>query len=166
VSSEPGAAQSGGYHYKDRAITDCAQAFAPAINPRWLDDATLVPVPPSKIRTDPGYDDRITKVCRRIRAAPPLDVRELVMQRVSLPAAHESQQRPTVEELLEAYQIDERLADPAPRRIGIFDDVLTAGTHFVAVKTILQNRFGGVPIVGFFIARRVFPNPFAEAPLT
>jgi hypothetical protein len=26
------------------------------------------------------------------------------------------------------------------------------------------GRFPGVPIAGFFIARRVFPNPFDEAP--
>jgi hypothetical protein len=37
------------------------------------------------------------------------------------------------------------------------DDVLTAGTHYVAVKTMLQRHYPGVPIVGFFVARRVFP---------
>jgi len=42
--------------------------------------------------------------------------------------------------------------------------VLTAGTHFVAMKTTLSRRFPGVSISGFFIARRVFPDPFAEAP--
>lgn len=79
-----------------------------------------------------------------------------------MPAAHESTQRPTVEDLLGVYQIDERLVSPQPTSIGIFDDVLTAGTHFVAVKTMLSGRFPGVPILGCFIARRVFPDPFEE----
>jgi hypothetical protein len=160
LKKKPG---SGGYQYKGQAIGQSARAFASAINSKWLDGATLVPVPPSKKRGDPDYDERISQICRRIRASPSLDVRELVVQQTSLPAAHESPgQRPSVEDLLVVYKIDEQLTDPVPRWIGIFDDVLTAGTHFVAVKRILSARFPRIPFFGFFIARRVFPNPFEE----
>jgi hypothetical protein len=152
---------AGGYHYKALAIAQSAQSFCAAINSRWLDGATLVPVPPSKAKGDPEYDDRMTRVCRQIRAAPALDVRELVVQRYSLPAAHEGQ-RPSVDDLLESYQLDENLANPPPRWIGVFDDVLTVGTHFVAMKTVLSDRFPGVRISGFFIARRVFPDLFPD----
>lgn len=65
-------------------------------------------------------------------------------------------ERPGVEDLLAIYAIDEALAQPAPAVIGIFDDALTAGTHYRAMETALRNRFPGVPIFGFFIARRVF----------
>jgi len=41
----------------------------------------------------------------------------------------------------------------------------SAGTHFVAMKSILQHSFPRVALSGFFIARRVFPNPFDEVPL-
>ena len=153
---------SRGYHYKAHAIGDAARAFAAAINPQWLDGATLVPVPPSKAKIDPDYDDRMCQVCRQIRFAPPLDMRELVVQRNSLPSAHESPQRPSVDDLLREYAIDENLTKTRPRWIGVFDDVLTAGTHFVAMRRLLAGRFPGVPITGFFIARRVFPNPFEE----
>jgi hypothetical protein len=44
------------------------------------------------------------------------------------------------------------------QRIGIVDDVLTAGTHYCAMKSTLQARFPGVLVVGFFIARRVQPD--------
>jgi hypothetical protein len=87
-----------------------------------------------------------------------LDVRELVVQRNSLSTAHESQNRLTVEDLLREYQIDESKANPTPPWIGIF------GTHLVAIKTILGARFPGISIQGFFIARRVFPNPFEDTP--
>jgi predicted amidophosphoribosyltransferase len=155
-------AGAGGYHYKAPTIERCAQELAAAINSKWLDGATLVPVPPSKVRGDPYYDDRMSRVCRQIRVAPALDVRELVVQRHSLPAAHESDQRPTVDDLLKAYQLDESLANPPPQWIGVFDDVLTVGTHFVAMKKILSDRFPGVQISGFFIARRVFPDLFPD----
>lgn len=152
-----------GYQYKLRDIGVAARAFAAAISPAWLQGATLVPVPPSKAKGDSGYDDRMLKVCRQITTSV-LDVRELVLQQNSLPAAHESDQRPSVEDLLREYHIDERSVDPPPRWIGVFDDVLTAGTHFVAMKRILAARFPATRIQGFFIARRVFPNPFDELP--
>ena len=54
---------SNGYVWKGRAIASCAAALGPAFNPKWLADAVLVPIPPSKIKTDPLYDDRMTQVC-------------------------------------------------------------------------------------------------------
>jgi predicted amidophosphoribosyltransferase len=162
LKKKPGAP---GYQYKLSAIAQSALGLRNAINPKWFDGATLIPVPPSKVRGHPDYDDRITQVCQRIRSMPPLDLRELVVQRTSLPAAHESSgQRPSVEDLLAAYEIDETLAQPIPNRIGVVDDVLTAGTHFVAMKTILTARFPRNSISGFFIAPRVFPDPFVELP--
>lgn len=146
------------YRYKREAIRQCAAVLGPAINPAWLDGATLVPIPPSKARGTPEYDDRVSQICRGITAPFPIDVRELVIQRTSMAAAHESgDMRPTVQDLLDAYAIDEALTQPAPTRIGIVDDVLTAGTHFRAVHVMLERRFPDVPTIGFFVARRVFP---------
>ena len=151
------------YRFKTRAIQECSAAFAGAINKKWLEGGTLIPVPPSKARSDPEYDDRVVKICQGIPSPTPrpLDIRELVVQRVSLPAAHEGQ-RPTVEELLAVYDIDGTKVQPNPTHMAVVDDVLTVGTHFRAIKTVLNGRFSGVPVVGLFIARRVFPNPFEE----
>lgn len=151
------------YWYKTQAIQKCSADLAGAINKKWFDGGTLIPIPPSKARTDPEYDDRITKICNGIPSPTqrPNDVRELVVQTASLPAAHAGQ-RPTVEDLLAVYAIDESKANPPPTQIAVVDDVLTVGTHFRAMKTILNRRFPGVPVVGLFIARRVFRNPFEE----
>jgi hypothetical protein len=50
---------------------------------------------------------------------PPSDMRELVLQRHSVAAFHESQHRPTVDDLLREYYMDENLVDPQPRWIGV-----------------------------------------------
>jgi predicted amidophosphoribosyltransferase len=142
--------------YKRRDIARCAGFFAGAINQEWLAQATLVPVPCSKARNHPDYDDRMTQVCRAIPAN--LDIRELVIQTTSTNAAHEGLDRPSVEDLLAVYAINEAIADPPPTKIAIFDDVLTAGTHFRAMEIVLHRRFGPIPIVGFFVARRIFPD--------
>ncbi|MCP3475830.1 hypothetical protein NLM33_36910 [Bradyrhizobium sp. CCGUVB1N3] len=148
------------YVYKGRAINECAAALGPAINPRWFTGGALVPMPPSKIRTDAEYDDRVAQICRALRSAVAIDVRELLLQTANLRAAHESDQRPSVQEIKDVLAIDESVCNPEPTRIGIVDDVLTAGAHFRAAKEVLNNRFPAAHIVGFFIARRVFANPF------
>jgi hypothetical protein len=146
------------YRYKTRAIADCSGFLGATLNnDEWLRRATLVPIPPSKNPADPLYDPRITQICRGISKPYQVDLRDLVIQHDSIPAAHETQNRPTVADLLNIYVIDERLTEPAPRLIGVVDDVLTAGTHFVAMKRVLAARFPEVPITGIFIARRVFP---------
>ncbi len=143
--------------YKGNAIIGCANDLRAALHPNWLDVATIVPVPGSKAADHPDFDNRMEQIARLIR--PGLDVRNLVIQAQSTHAAHEvgAGDRVTVEELLELYSINEAIAAPTPRQIGILDDVLTAGTHFRAMKIKLAQRFPGVPIVGLFIARRVFP---------
>ena len=164
LKKKPSGAQRPDYRYKRIAIRNCSQQFGSAINPAWLNGGTLVPVPPSKAVGDPDYDDRMSQICRGIPAAFPLDVRELVTQTASTEAAHESDDRVTVEELLQIYQVDEMRAAPAPQRIAIVDDVLTAGTHWLAMHKVLSARFPNVPIVGMFIARRIFPaqDPLAD----
>lgn len=158
-------AGAGGYQYKAPAIRRCSEEMAGALNPDWLKIATLVPVPPSKVKGDPNYDDRILRVCQGIGqiAKIKVDVREFVRQTQSIQAAHETQERPTVNDLLAVYEIDEGISAPAPQSIGIVDDVLTAGTHYRAMHTLLSQRFPGVQIVGIFWARRVLPHD--EPPL-
>ena len=143
------------WRYKERAIEEAAAAFRAALNSEWLDGATLVPIPPSKSKSDALYDDRLVRMVRGIRARPALDVRELVLQRTSTVAVHDQENRPTPEQIATNYSIDQAIRDPVPQMIGLFDDVLTTGAHFRATSTALQQSFPGVPIVGLFIARRV-----------
>lgn len=149
---------SNGYVWKGRAIASCATALGPAFNPKWLAEAVLVPVPPSKTKTDLSYDDRMTQVCRAIRSTVPIDVRELIEQINSTSAVHEGD-RLKPEEIEANYRIDEsQCSEGQPKYIGIVDDMLTAGAHFRAAKNILSKRFPASKITGIFIARRVFPT--------
>lgn len=148
------------WQYKERAIVQAAQIFRAALNPSI--QLTLVPVPPSKARTDPAYDDRMVRVLQLAGANRPHDVRELVVQSQSTPAAHLADRRPTPEELVALYRLDEALTDPVPDRIFIVDDVLTTGCHYKAVKRLLERRFPHAEIYGLFVARRV-PKSAADA---
>lgn len=141
--------------HKERAIATAATAFRVALNTAFLDVAMLTPMPPSKARTDPHYDDRVLRMLRAIRPAPALDIRELLVQPVSTEAAHVVTVRPRPEDLIGRYQVAMALAAPAPRVIALVDDVLTTGAHFKAGQAVLQQAFPAARIVGLFIARRV-----------
>jgi hypothetical protein len=159
LKKKPSQAGQAHYWYKGQAIGTCGRALGAALNPNWLAGATLVPVPGSKAVGHPDHDDRLERICRLMRQPPP-DVRALIIQGQSTNASHEVAQgeRVTVEELLGLYTVNEAAAVPAPQAIGIVDDVLTAGTHYRAMHTVLANRFPGIPIIGLFVARRVFPD--------
>jgi predicted amidophosphoribosyltransferase len=113
-----------------------------------------VPIPPSKGKGDPLYDDRISLIVKKIREHPPVDVRELIIQTQSTVAAHLSPTRLRPSDLETIYSLDEALLTPPIAQIAIVDDVLTTGAHFKAVKSMLSNRLPNAKIIGLFIARR------------
>ena len=47
---------------------------------------------------------------------------------------------------------------PAPRKIALFDDVLTDGAYFKATQAVLKKRYPGIITTGVLIARRVYTN--------
>ncbi len=153
------------WYWKERAIGDAAGMLRAVLttdtNREWLTHATLVPIPPSKAIGDPLYDDRMLRVLQKLGRGLNLDIRELVLQRESMTPAHDTEDRPRPQDIEENYYIHEERCDPVPRGIGIFDDLLTTGSHFKAARSILTRRFPGVPIVGIFLARRV---PRADDP--
>jgi hypothetical protein len=83
-----------------------AALFRASLNERERETLTFVPIPPSKARGDPLYDDRLEQMLRRIWPGQATDVRELVTQPVSTPAVHDSADRPTAAVLEGRHVID------------------------------------------------------------
>lgn len=147
------------WRYKERAIEQIAREFRDSVNLSALRRVTLVPMPPSKAKSDPLYDDRMLRVLRAVDVEGQLDIRELLLCAASMPAAHLTAQRPTIAQLVANFVVDDTLAEPAPTMIALVDDVLTTGAHFVAAKAVLAARLPDVPIRGLFVARRVHDEP-------
>ena len=144
--------------YKEQAITEAAMALRTALAPMGqeaLNMLTFVPMPPSKSKEDPLYDDRLTKMLHLVRPDPKLDIREIIIQKRSTGAAHTSDLRPGPPEIMAVYETVKALTRPAPHVIVIVDDVLTTGAHFRAAQMVLSSSFPATKIVGLFIARRV-----------
>jgi len=122
-----------------------------------LKSLTLVPVPPSKIKTDPDYDDRLMKMLQLLQAPAGIkpDVRELIVQTKDMLASHDSSTRLPPAEWEKVYKIDDNLKSPKPTWIGIIDDLLVTGSRFRAMSNVLKAHFPEARITGLFVARRV-----------
>jgi hypothetical protein len=145
------------WRYKERAIAQLAMELGAAAG-EWLAGRTVVPLPPSRAKGDPLYDDRLLRILELVGLERKLDVRELIAQEQSTRAAHGSEERLTLEELREVYRIEEGVAEPEPRGVVLFDDLVTSGAHFRVASELLAARFPGVGVAGLFLARRVRPG--------
>ncbi len=157
------------WHYKESAIEQVARKFSrlwnwAAVSAQY--SLAVVPMPSSKAKDDPAYDDRMTQVLNRIEALTnaPLDIRDCLSFDGSCPPSHAGNDRPSVDRLYGAMSFD-RYADAEknpPNMIFLFDDVLTSGAHFVAASRVLNEYYPGAQIVGNFVARRVLVNEFDD----
>ena len=143
------------WQYKEHAIIEAGSALKKALDARCIRTATFVPIPPSKSKSDPLYDDRMTRVIQAIRPNAEIDIRELIVQERTVKAYHSNESSRNPDRIRSLYSIDEELCEPEPSQIIICDDVLTTGAHFKAAQSMLSERFPGVRIDGLFIARRI-----------
>ncbi len=148
------------WRYKESAIQTVGLSLASCLGP-WANEITLVPVPPSKCKTDREYDDRLAQalnICQR--KIPDVECRELVTQSLSTDAAHSSAHRPRPDELEAIYVVDEALLEGVRDTIIIVDDMLTTGCHFKAMEAVLRNYLPDHVIAGVFVARRIPETDF------
>jgi len=141
--------------YKERDILRVGIEMRNGIDPNWLKSACVVPMPPSKAKGDPEYDDRMVQIGRVICDGTGADLRELLLRRTSRPALHVQQLKRDIQRIYESFHVDTRLVLPKPNHIALVDDVLTTGASFVAACRLLRDHFPGIFIAGIFVARRV-----------
>ncbi|HEX2220184.1 MAG TPA: hypothetical protein VHG35_15380 [Gemmatimonadales bacterium] len=147
-------ASPGELYWKGQAIEQLGRELVDVLDAQWQGQV-FVPMPPSVHRDEAGYDNRLVQLLRRVGLEVELEVRELLVTTESYPAASRSASRLAPGELVELMEVDESVAEPAPERVVVFDDVVTAGAHFVAARRILERRFSGVVVEGLFVARTV-----------
>lgn len=145
------------WKYKDAAVAKIAAEFDKVLNPRFIASTTFVPMPPSKARRDPGHDDRMLRVLRMIGGGR-ADVRELLLAIESRAPTKGSTDRRDIGALAQNMKLDETHLEPRPTRVTIVDDVLTTGAHYRAAASVIGRALPGVPVLGLFVARRVFPD--------
>jgi len=143
--------------YKRQATLTLARWLRRAVAREWVECSTWVPVPPSRQRGDPDFDDRLSRTLSLAFAGYDLDLRCLLRQSQSTERDHAMRDRQSEAALYRLLRLDSRALElRAPReRIVVFDDVLTSGKHFKCCERRLREHLPRVSIVGVFLARRV-----------
>jgi len=142
------------YKYKAQAIRKAAQIFRQALDREFIETVTFVPVPPSKARDHEDYDDRMLQILNLATAGEDADVREIIEQIESTEAFHLSNVRPSIRDLRQNLELIEERCDDLRETICIVDDMITNGTHFKAMKKIINRAFPNIDVIGLFICRR------------
>lgn len=141
------------WKHKSRAVHKVADLLKNSVNPDNLKKVTLVPIPPSKKKGDPEYDDRMTAALN-LAFNGNADVRELLIQKESKVSSHKSHVRPSINELFDNLKIDKKLSKELKKNIILVDDVITTGAHFKACEKKIKEKFPNINVLGLFVARR------------
>lgn len=147
--------------HKQRAIADAAASIKAGLNVNALPDILFIPIPPSKLPTDPEYDDRMTEIARRIGP----NVREAIYLAEPRDAAHAGDDVRDWQALKAKLRLHADWLQPVPRYIALVDDMLTTGCSYRACESLLRDYLPAAPIVpifGLFVSRRKPANPFAN----
>lgn len=149
------------YKHKGKAIDTIAHCLASTIgNPEGF---TFIPIPPSKCKSDPLYDDRLVRILERYKELDSrVDYQELVIQNQTTRATHTSHTRLSPNELQGVYIVCQPTR-PLRQKLLVFDDMLTTGSHFKAMESVLTSNFAGYSVGGVFVARRI---PESNDPLS
>jgi predicted amidophosphoribosyltransferase len=156
---EPSIARSNSQRrrHKRHAITTLARWLRAAVSREQAEGCTWVPIPPSKWRGDPDYDDRLTRTLNLAFHAYDVDVRGLLYQTENTVPDHSGTTRLSAVALYDKLCLDVQAlsARPIRARIALFDDVLTTGKHYKCCERRLRQALPSTPITGVFLMRRV-----------
>lgn len=144
-------------YYKRRALNEVASVLRGALSRQYVEHATWVPIPPSKMVSDPDHDDRLPRLLKVAFDGYDIDLRQLLYQVQNTRPDHCSACRATAAALFEVIRFDRAVLKlrPLRSRIILFDDVLTTGKHYKCCERRLREAFIAIPISGLFVARRV-----------
>ena len=121
-----------------------------------LSHIIFVPIPPSKIKTDPLYDDRIVQVASAFCKARKGDFREILSIKENIEPSHAGEKRPKPAEIEANLILNPELCTIKKDIIILVDDMITSGAHFKACQRKLHEAFPMAIIKGIFITRRTF----------
>lgn len=152
------------YTYKLRAIDEVSDKLRAIISEHALNNTiTLVPIPPSKTKKHPDYDDRIERICANIvKGLSTADVQHLIINNVDIEPTHNDAAKPSPNELIQNYSINADASYRPRQTVILIDDMLTTGTHFKACQKLILQTYPDAQVVGIFISRRVYSDPFTD----
>lgn len=112
--------------------------------------AALIPIPTSKPKSSENYDTRLINLCRSVTIKVPNvwidDVFDVTRQ---VKPSHEGGSR-QVDFLKNVITFGELSRETG--LVILIDDVITKGTHYVACRDLIREKYPEISIIGVFLA--------------
>ncbi len=153
------------WRHKEKAIKRCGYLLKDLFS-RANTNYLVIPVPPSNIKTHPDYDDRlhqILTIATQQNQTVTYD-ENILWQTENYAASHkqnsndsqDTDKKPRIkpDELQSIYHIDESKL-VGHDNIIIFDDIITTGAHYSAIRDVLYEKSPNAKLTGLFIGRAV-----------
>jgi hypothetical protein len=144
-------------YYKEKAIDKFVDELVGLLKSDTQTPTCMTWIPPSKVKGDPEYDDRmeqvVHKACRKLN----FTALETFQNKKSRPQLHYGNTR-------NPYDIAKNLqwCDSSLQKFDelfIVDDVLTTGASFRAMHDLIHEKYPSLQIVGLFWAITVDEDP-------
>lgn len=144
------------YPHKIRAIDQISGEVLKGLQTYLnIENPIFCPIPPSKSKTHPEYDDRLLQVLINVQKGLTCRMFELIETSKSHEAQHNANSRMSLSELKEHLQFVDKGVDLNGETIFLFDDVITNGRHFKACQQLIHENYPLARVLGLFIARRI-----------
>ena len=145
------------YKYKEKCIQKMANLLARDFRTSLIPELhgkkfIFLPIPPSREKADPGYDDRLLQIL----SLASLPYHEFILQKKTSTPYHCST-LPRDRAVLESNYLWNELKGSSSNFdvVIIFDDVLTTGTHFKTCQEMVIRHLPNISVIGLFIANTI-----------
>jgi predicted amidophosphoribosyltransferase len=153
--------------YYDQAINEVTNYLLSAgvgeqIKNSNKNEFLYVPIPPSKIKSDPRYSNPCAEILQKfqnkkeLRDGVRINWAHLIQQTESSEESHKSNETRSPDKYKAIYQLQD--LSFTPKKIILFDDVISSGSHFRACSDIIKEKFKNTKVYGLFIARAYNQN--------
>lgn len=141
-----------GYQYKLEAIAKIADILITGvfhnIDPSKI---IIIPIPPSKTKADPLYDDRMLQVLEIVKKELSIQYVDLLSRPTNIVPLHQNQTPRSLSS--HTFNIaNDNLSEFDDKQIIIIDDVITTGSTYKAAKNLISQNLNN-KIIGLFMAR-------------
>lgn len=141
------------WRYKEKAITQFANELSMFVENAHV---TVCPIPTSKCKSDPDYDDRFEQTLEALKPlCPNIAVDFPIVRRETTQALHTGCRR----SIDQVYDTLEFVGfSTTPYFVVLIDDVITLGTSYKACQRHILEANQSVKVFGAFWAMAVWPD--------
>jgi predicted amidophosphoribosyltransferase len=138
--------------YRQNAILELAKLLDRFLSARPVDRSLIIPIPSSKLPTNPEYTNRFEDLARAFRSINHTPILHAISIVEEIGNAHEDNLR-DIDAIYGNLSFSRQSIPTETAIFYLLDDILTKGAHFKACERIVKDYFPAAKCIGVFFAQ-------------